>query len=116
LPAPGSSQAQHTGAQAAARDGRLEQDVHPLLARLHGYRIVDLELTRDQPPARQRVMDVQWPPSSLVIAVRRNRQTFAPNGQTELRKGDRLTVLVPAEHAETLADIVHAAQHCAPRA
>jgi Trk K+ transport system NAD-binding subunit len=44
--------------------------------------------------------------------MRRNRETFAPNGQTELRKGDRLTVLVPAEHAETLADIVHATQHC----
>jgi hypothetical protein len=113
---PGISQAQRKSAQAAARDRRPEQDVHPLLDRLHGYRIVDLELTHDQPPARQRVMDVQWPPSSLVIAVRRNHQTFAPNGQTELRKGDRLSVLVPAEHAEALADVVHATQHCSPRA
>jgi CIC family chloride channel protein len=95
-----------------ARDGQPEQDVHPLLARLRGYRIIDLELTRDQPPAQQRVMDVRWPPSSLVIAVRRNRETFAPNGQTVLRKGDRMTVLVPAEHTAALADMVHATQHC----
>jgi Trk K+ transport system NAD-binding subunit len=99
------------GAQASVRDGRPQQDVHPLLDRLRGYRIIDLELTRDQPPARQRVRDVKWPPSSLVIAVRRNTEAFAPNGQTELRKGDRLTVLVPVEHAETLADVVHAEQH-----
>jgi CBS domain len=79
LPAPAISQAQHKGAQVAACDGQPEQDVHPLLARLRGYRIIDLELTRDQPPAQQRVMDVKWPPSSLVIAcdgtVRHSRQT-----------------------------------------
>jgi chloride channel protein, CIC family len=85
--------------------------VPPLLARLRGYRIVDLEFTRDQPPAGQRIMDVQRPPSSLVIAVRRDGETRMPTGQTKLRKGDRLTVLVPAEHAETLADVVHATQH-----
>jgi CIC family chloride channel protein len=85
--------------------------VPPLLDRLRSYRIVDLELTRDQPPAGQRIMDVQWPPSSLVIAVRHNGETFMPDGQTELRKGDRLTVLVPAEHAETLADVAHTTQH-----
>jgi CBS domain-containing protein len=112
LPAPGISQAQQTGAQAAARDGQPEEDVPPLLARLRGYRIVDLELTRDQPPAGQRIMDVKWPPSSLVIAVRRDGETRMPTGQTTLRKGDRLTVLVPAEHAETLTDVVHATQHC----
>jgi CIC family chloride channel protein len=111
LPAPGISRVAQKGAQAAVRDGRPQQDVHPLLDRLRGYRIIDLELTRDQPPARQRVRDVKWPPSSLVIAVRRNTEAFAPNGQTELRKGDRLTVLVPVEHAATLADVVHAEQH-----
>ena len=68
--------------------------------RLRGYRIIDLELTCDQSAAGQWITAVTWPPSSLVIAVRRNGEAFAPNGQTELSKGARLTVLVPVEHAE----------------
>jgi len=81
-------------------------DGDPLLGRLRGYRIVDLELTGDRAPVGRRVMDIAWPPSSLVVAVRRGADTFAPNGQTALRRGDRLTVLVPARHAEGLADTI----------
>ncbi|HKV46014.1 MAG TPA: TrkA C-terminal domain-containing protein, partial [bacterium] len=80
------------------------------LARLRGYRIVDLEITRDQPPVGSRVADIQWPPSSLLIAVRRDGSSFVPTGQTDLRKGDRLTVLVPAEHAGALAETIGAAR------
>lgn len=76
------------------------------LARLRGYRIVDLEIQRDDPPAGRRLLDVAWPPTSLVLAIRRDGQTFEPSERTELRRGDRLTVLVPAEHADALVDLV----------
>ncbi len=89
-----------------AADGPPVLDGDPLLSRLRGYRIVDLELTGERAPVGRRVMEIAWPPSSLVVAVRRGAGTFAPNGQTELLQGDRLTVLVPARHAEGLADTI----------
>lgn len=48
--------------------------------------------------------DVPWPPASLVIAIRRGEKAFVPTGQTQLQQGDRLTVLVRADHAGDLAD------------
>lgn len=78
----------------------------PPLARLRGYRIVDLEIQRDDAPAGRRLVDVAWPPASLVLAIRRDGQTFEPSERTDLRRGDKLTVLVPAEHAASLVDLV----------
>jgi Trk K+ transport system NAD-binding subunit len=79
------------------------------LARLRDYRVVDLDLTRDEPPAGQRVMDISWPPSSLVLAIQREGTTCVPTGQTRLKKGDRLAILVAAEQADALVDTVGAA-------
>jgi chloride channel protein, CIC family len=79
------------------------------LARLRDYRVVDLDLTRDEPPAGQRVMDISWPPSSLLLAIRREGTSFVPTGQTRLQKGDRLAILVAAEQADALVDAVEAA-------
>ena len=81
-------------------------DAAGLLGRLRAYRLVDLELTQERPPAGCDVKDVAWPPATLVVAIRRGAETFTPNGQTELRRGDRLTVLVPAAHAEHLVDLI----------
>ena len=78
----------------------------PSPARLRGYRVVDLELTQDDAPAGLLVMDVPWPPASLLLAVRRDGTSFVPAGHTQLKKGDRLAILVPAEHADTIVDAV----------
>jgi CIC family chloride channel protein len=78
----------------------------PVLSHLHGYRIVDLEIGHQQALASHCLADVAWPAHSLVIAVRREGSTFVPQGSTRLSAGDRLTVLVPAEHADTLVDLV----------
>jgi CIC family chloride channel protein len=78
----------------------------PPLARLRGYRIVELDIDREPPSPSRRVVDLAWPPASLVLAIRRDSRTFEPTEQTELRRGDRLTVLVPADHADALVDAV----------
>jgi CIC family chloride channel protein len=38
------------------------------------------------------------------MALRRAVAALPVTGDTQLRRGDRLTVLVPAEHADTLTD------------
>jgi CIC family chloride channel protein len=97
------------GRETAGPDARRRAaEPSPTRARLRHYRIVDLAVTGEDPQAAQRVMDIRWPPSSLVIAIRRDGQSFVPTGQTELKRGDRLTVLVPAEHSEALVDAVRA--------
>ncbi len=77
-----------------------------LLTRLQDYRIVDLALTEDTPPAGQAVAEIPWPPSSLLIAVRRDGQPLTATDDTRLQQGDRLTLLVPAEHADEVTDLV----------
>ena len=73
---------------------------------LRDYRIVDLELRGAEVIAGRRIADVPWPPSSLVLAVRRGGSSFVPDGQTELRRGDRLSILLPARQAEDLDALI----------
>lgn len=81
--------------------------VHRPLAQLQGYRIIELELGREQPPVGWPVREVTWPRSSLLLAIRRQGRPFSATGDTVLEKGDRLTLLVPAERAEDSATIVN---------
>ncbi|MGH7777486.1 MAG: chloride channel protein [Candidatus Dormibacterales bacterium] len=67
---------------------------NPLL----GYRLVELQISSSAPT--KHVRDVTWPASTLLVAVSRNRHSFTAGGETELRPGDRLTLLVPTEHSD----------------
>jgi CIC family chloride channel protein len=71
---------------------------------LQGLRVVELELTTGAVPVGKRVGEIAWPASSLLLAVRRNGEAFQPDAETELSAEDRLTLLVPAAEADTLAD------------
>jgi CIC family chloride channel protein len=77
-----------------------------MLARLRGYRIVDLELAPHQPPVGRRISDIGWPARSTVLALRRGDDAFEPEPDDRLQHGDRLTVLVPASAADELVDTV----------
>ncbi|HLJ58136.1 MAG TPA: chloride channel protein [bacterium] len=77
-----------------------------LSASLRDYRIVDLELRGGEVLAGRRIADVPWPPSSLVLAVRRGGSSFVPDGQTELRRGDRLSILVPVSQAKDVDALI----------
>ncbi|PZS37839.1 MAG: hypothetical protein DLM62_17000 [Pseudonocardiales bacterium] len=78
--------------------------VQPSVTRLQGYRLVDLELVDNGPPVGQPVAQVPWPPSSLLIGIRRNGAPLTPTDDTRLEQGDRLTLLVPAEHADQVTE------------
>lgn len=73
-------------------------------ASLQNYRLVDLELVDNGPPVGQPVAQVPWPPSSLLIGIRRNGAPFTATDDTRLEQGDRLTLLVPAGHADQVTE------------
>jgi CIC family chloride channel protein len=75
---------------------------------LLGYRIVDLELEGDGAPVGWRIDQVNWPPLSLPIGVRRDGESFRPRPGTVLQKGDRLTILAPEHAADGYRDALGA--------
>jgi CBS domain-containing protein len=91
------------GRQAARPDERQPPVQLSPLARLRGYRLVELDIQRERGDGRRRIVDIGWPPGALVLALRRDGESFEPTEDTELRRGDRLTVLVPADRVEALA-------------
>jgi Trk K+ transport system NAD-binding subunit len=49
---------------------------------------------------------VNWPPASHLLALRRDGQTIAVNSRTVLATGDRLTLMVSADHADSAVDVL----------
>lgn len=74
------------------------------VADLSGFRIIQLELRSSSPPAGRAVSTVRWPATSLLLAVRRNSDVIVPRGDTRLERGDRLTLMVPADAAASVID------------
>jgi CIC family chloride channel protein len=70
-----------------------------------GFRVVTVALTGSGPLVGSCVGEVDWPPNTRVMALRRDGQGMLVTADTELARGDRLTVLVPPEHANTLTDL-----------
>jgi CIC family chloride channel protein len=73
---------------------------------LGAFRVVDLELTDDKPPVGRRVTEVNWPPASHLLALRRDGHTIAVTSTTVLETGDRLTLMVAADHADDAVDVL----------
>jgi CIC family chloride channel protein len=89
---------------------RLESGrVGGVLARLRGYRVVELQLTTADPPVGRRLSELPWPERSTVLAIRRGERVFQPSAEERLVRGDRLTVLAPAASADELADRISSA-------
>ena len=80
--------------------------VDSALARLRGYRIIDLELATSQPPVGQAISEIAWPPGSTVLAIRRGDRSFEPDGADRLRQGDRLSLLIPNPAADQLVETI----------
>jgi CIC family chloride channel protein len=80
--------------------------IHPALTRLEGYRVLDLHLSGTGPPVGQPVGAVGWPPSMVLIALRRGDEWITVSEATVLAQGDRLTLFVTSEHADDVAALV----------
>lgn len=76
------------------------------LGELADYRVVDLELTDAQSPVGQLVDHLQLPRTARLLALRRNGQVIDAHPQTVLHTGDRLSLLVEAEDADQIADVI----------
>jgi chloride channel protein, CIC family len=57
-----------------------------------GYRLVEFTVPMRWERGR-RIRDIAFPPSTLVVVLRRGSDVFPPAGGTELEAGDRLTVI-----------------------
>lgn len=80
---------------------------HPRpLSHLQGYRVIDLELTQDRPPVGLRPRQVSWPPSSMLLGIQRDAENLPVNDETVLARGDRITLLVKAEHTRNVERII----------
>ncbi len=74
------------------------------VARLRGYRVVELELGSSSAPVGRRLGELSLPEGSTVLGLGRAGEAIAPSDQTELEAGDRLTLLLPAAAADRVAD------------
>ena len=79
---------------------------HPAGGKLAGMRLVDLEISAG-PAIGRRITDLDLPRAVIVMALRRDGKTVEPDPGTKLGRGDRLTLLAPAEQADGLAERLH---------
>jgi Trk K+ transport system NAD-binding subunit len=75
---------------------RLETQVHRrvLPSEFRGTRIVEVPVDASGPLAGSTLAQLRLPPHTLVVAIERQSQTIIPRGDSELRNGDRLQILV----------------------
>ncbi len=74
------------------------------LARLRGYRVVELELVGGSPLVGSRLDELRLPDGSSVLGLRRGGESIQAPGSIVLHSGDRLTLLLPASDADDIAD------------
>lgn len=66
------------------------------------------------PPVGLTITEVRWPPTSHLLALRRDEHTIAVAATTVLVAGDRLTVLVAAAHSQTVAESLQRSRRLSP--
>jgi chloride channel protein, CIC family len=75
------------------------------VARLRGYRVVELELGASSEPIGMQLGELNLPEGSTLLGLSREGETVAPTPETVLAPGDRLTLLVPAGAADEVAEL-----------
>jgi CIC family chloride channel protein len=83
----------------AALDQRGAVTPEPPIARMRGYRVLDVAVVGS---GRRYLRDFPWPASALVLSVHRADKSHEPTETTQLRAGDRLAVLVKDDEADAV--------------
>ena len=66
---------------------------------LSGYEIVEIAVRPGSPAIGRSPDEVQWPPGSVLVAVRRGDEIAAPTADAALESGERLILLAPSGSA-----------------
>jgi len=72
-----------------------------------GVVVDEMRIEADAPCVGKKLSEVAWPHDSVIATLRRGRQTLIPHGDTVLRAGDVLAVVVEPSARPTLQKIFH---------
>jgi len=93
----------HAYNMAIARKRKEQQLAEQIrLHTLTGAHVFEMPVAADAPVVRKHIHEVAWPLESVIAAVRRGDRLVVPHGETELRAGDRLTIVAAPETEKEL--------------
>jgi chloride channel protein, CIC family len=72
------------------------------LSHLTGAHVLEIFVPETAPIAGKRIHEIHWPAESVVASVQRRGKLLVPHGDTELRAGDRVTVVAAPECEDEL--------------
>jgi len=81
---------------------------HIRLNALTSNHIVEYFVASDAPIVNKRIREIAWPTESAVVAIRRDGRLIVPHGNTDLRSGDSVTLLVNRQLEDTLKTLFSA--------
>ncbi len=67
-----------------------------------GKSTVEIKLRQGHPADGKTIQELDLPPESLIVSVRRGGRVLIPRGETRLQAGDVIVSLVPDDKAATL--------------
>jgi len=76
------------------------------LSAMSGAEVVELEVQPGSPLDGVTIAEAPWPKDSLVASVQRGGRLLIPHGNTRLRAGDHLAVVIEPEHVPELERLV----------
>lgn len=77
--------------------------------RLHtltGAHVFEMPVADGAPVVNKQIREISWPLESVIAAVRRGDRLVVPHGETELRAGDRLTIVAAPETENELVALL----------
>jgi chloride channel protein, CIC family len=77
---------------------------------LAGTQFVELVVAPDAAAAQRAVRDIDWPPRTILTAVRRHGDSITPNGDTVLEAGDEVVVITGPDSTEAVHRLLTGAE------